>query len=179
MSSFQLTEQQLTFIQTFGYLHLPALLKDKIDRIDEAFEELMTSRGGKNHDGKQRFYVAPFFNHSEYLSSLLDDERIDSIATSLMGEDYQYWNSDGLYFAGDTDWHSDMPTWPERPLGHCSYKMAIYLDPLTAETGALRVVPGSHRCGEGFADALDGLFIKGENWNRRGGGRILQSYPGC
>ena len=33
------------------------------------------------------------------------------------------------------------------------YKVARYLDVLTRETGAIRVVPGSHRYGEGFAEA--------------------------
>ena len=33
--------------------------------------------------------------------------------------------------------------------------MAFYLDPTTRDTGALRVIPGSHRVGEPFADALE------------------------
>ena len=36
-----------------------------------------------------------------------------------------------------------------------SIKMAFYLDPTTEDTGALRVIPGSHRVGEPFADALE------------------------
>ena len=156
MPDFQLTEQQLTFIATFGYLHLPGLLNDKIDRIEEAFESLIQSQGGKDHDGKRRLSMVPFLNHSEYLCSLLDDDRIDGIATSLLGEDYQYWNSDGNYYVGDTDWHSDASSWPKRPL---FYKLGIYLDPVTRDTGALRVIPGSHRCGEGFADTVQSLLV--------------------
>jgi len=33
-----LTEQQLAFIETFGYLHFPGLLKDDAEQIIEAFE---------------------------------------------------------------------------------------------------------------------------------------------
>ena len=33
-------------------------------------------------------------------------------------------------------------------------KIALYLDPLTRDTGALRVIPGSQREGEGYAGAL-------------------------
>ena len=45
------------------------------------------------------------------------------------------------------------------------YKMALYLDPLTRETGALRVIPGSHRWGDDYADALESQIRESpENW---------------
>ena len=34
------------------------------------------------------------------------------------------------------------------------YKMAIYLDPVAGDTGALRVIPGSHRYGDRYAEDL-------------------------
>ena len=58
--------------------------------------------------------------------------------------------SDGNYYVGDTDWHSD-GGWPRQSV---YYKVAFYLDPLTRDTGALRVIPGSHRYGEGYAEAV-------------------------
>ena len=155
MSSFQLTPHQIQFMDTFGYLHLPGLLNDRIEEIDEAFEELLRLHGSDNHDGQSRFYMVPFLNHSEYLCTLLDDERIDGIATELLGESYQFWCSDGNYYAGNTGWHSDT-AWPE-PIRY--YKMAIYLDPVTRDTGALRVIPGSHRFGEGYAETLHELLM--------------------
>ena len=51
MSSFQLTPHQIQFMDTFGYLHLPGLLNDRIEEIDEAFEELLRLHGSDNHDG--------------------------------------------------------------------------------------------------------------------------------
>ena len=102
------------------------------------------------HPETKRTYIVPFMGQSEYLSSLLDDNRIDGIFTSLLGEDYVYLGSDGNFYSGDTGWHSD-GGWP-RPIRY--YKMAFYLDPLTAESGAVRFIPGSHRYGEGYADAL-------------------------
>lgn len=153
-TGFQLTPHQIEFMDTFGYLSLPGLLKDKIEEIDAAFEVLLLGRGSDNHDGQQRFCVCPCINHSEYLCTLLDDERITGLAAGLLGESFQYWNSDGNYYSGDTPWHSDT-AWPE-PLRF--YKMAIYLDRMTRDTGALRVIPGSHRHGEGFADHLQDLL---------------------
>ena len=165
MSSFQLTPHQIQFMDTFGYLHLPGLLNDRIEEIDEAFEELLRLHGSDNHDGQSRFYMVPFLNHSEYLCTLLDDERIDGIAAELLGESYQFWCSDGNYYAGNTGWHSDT-AWPE-PIRY--YKMAFYLEPLTRDSGAVRVIPGSHKYGDEYAEALQQQVRKTEqSWSIHG-----------
>ena len=179
MATFKLTSHQREFIATFGYLSFPGLLKDKIAAIDEAFEALMRRHGGATHDGRQRLSVAPFLNHSAYLCTLLDDDRINGIAAGLLGEAYQYWNSDGNYYVGDTGWHSDT-VWPA-PIHF--YKMAIYLDRVTRSTGALRVIPGSHRCGDGFAEEIHGqLFRHKGMWGGLDGSEIpavaLETEPG-
>ena len=147
---FQLDAHQKEFMDTFGYLHFPGLLDDRIDEITEAFDGLLKKNGGDDHEGLERLAVVPFINHDPYLCTLLDDPRIHGIAAGLLGDQYQYWNSDGNLYVGDTRWHSDTQ-WPE-PIRF--YKMAIYLDPMTKDTGALRVIPGSHRFGEGYAETV-------------------------
>ena len=72
------------------------------------------------------------------------------IAAGLLGDQYQYWNSDANYYSGDTRWHSDT-RWPP-PIRF--FKFAIYLDPMTRDGGALRVIPGSHRAGEPYAEIV-------------------------
>jgi hypothetical protein len=155
MQKMQLSAQQLAFMETFGYLSFPGLLDDCIEEITAAFEAVWQRHGGghdgKKHDGSARSCIVPFIDQSEYLSALLDDGRIDGIFASLLGDDYQYLGSDGNYYVGDTGWHSD-GGWP-RPIVY--YKMALYLDPLTRDTGALRVIPGSHRYGEGYAEEVE------------------------
>ena len=79
----------------------------------------------------------------------MDDPRITGLATSLLGPDFNYMGSDGNYYTGDTRWHSD--GW-HRDLLHI--KIAFYLDSLTRSTGSLRVIPGSHLPGDGYADLL-------------------------
>ncbi len=99
--------------------------------------------------------MVPFLDQSAVLSSLLDDPRIHGIAAALLGDDFNYMPSDGNYYTGDTNWHSD--GWhPER----LHIKMAFYLDPLTRDTGCLRVIPGSHRVGDGFAESLHDQIYK-------------------
>ena len=182
MHKLQLSSQQMAFMETFGYLNFPGLLGDCIDKIIEAFEEVWSKRGGghdgKPHDGIARSCIVPFINQSEYLSALLDDPRIDGIFSSLLGDDFQYMGSDGNYYVGNTGWHSD-GGWP-RPIIY--YKMALYLDPLTRETGSLRVVPGSHRYGEGYAEEIQDQIRESEKHWGIGGGEVpaiaLETNPG-
>lgn len=148
-----LTEQQVAFFETFGYLGFPGLLADRAKTILDEFESVWAERGGghagKPHDEKRRSCIAQFIDHNEYLSTLLDDPRIRGIAVSLLGEDFNYMGSDGNYYVGDTGWHSD--GW-HTEIRHI--KIAFYLDDLTRDTGCLRVIPGSHRVGERYADSL-------------------------
>ena len=67
----------------------------------------------------------------------------------LCGEDYQYWNSDGNYYVDETRWHSDGSSWSEHEQRNIDrdepfffFKLALYLDPLDGESGAVRVIPG-------------------------------------
>ncbi|MBX3012249.1 MAG: phytanoyl-CoA dioxygenase family protein [Caldilineaceae bacterium] len=164
----KLTEQQLTFFNTFGYLGFPGLLADRFAEIESAFEGVWGDRGGghngKPHDGTARSCIVPFIDQSEVLSSLLDDPRIHGIATSLLGEDFNYMGSDGNYYVGDTRWHSD--GWHPQTL---HIKIAFYLDPLTRDTGALRVIPGSHRLGDSYADGLQKQIRQStELWGKEG-----------
>ena len=45
-SAFSLSEQQIRFFETFGYLGFPGLMADRIDEITEAFEAVWSERGG-------------------------------------------------------------------------------------------------------------------------------------
>lgn len=140
----QLTEQQQQFFDTFGFLVFPGLLADRVHSIIEDFETLFRTHGGGHngttHDGTARSCLVPFIDQSANLSALLEDPRISGIARGLLGDDFNYVGSDGNYYVGDTSWHSD----GFHPVGKF-IKIALYLDPVARDTGALRVIPGSHR----------------------------------
>lgn len=150
----RLTDQQIAYFDTFGYLFFPGLLRDAADKIIEGFERVWADHGGghagRPHDHKQRSALLPFIDKDEYLSSLIDDPRIEGIAASLLGDDFNYETSDGNFYVGDTNWHSD--GFADRK--YLSLKMALYLDKLTADTGCVRVIPGSHRFSDSFAQSL-------------------------
>ncbi|MEZ4683302.1 MAG: phytanoyl-CoA dioxygenase family protein [Caldilineaceae bacterium] len=160
MDKLQLSPQQRNFMDLFGYLIFPGLLSDRIDRIIDEFEAVFAAHGGghngRPHDGTARSCILPFVDQTAYLASLIDDPRIDGIFASLLGADYTYLGSDGNFYVGDTNWHSDTD-WSGKMRGkppRIFYKMALYLDPVTAESGALRVIPGSQHYGDRFAEAL-------------------------
>ena len=108
---FSLSDQQLAFFDTFGFLSFPGLMADRAAEIEREFEAVWEGRGGghngRAHDGVARSCIVPFIDQREALASLLDDPRIHSIAGSLLGPDYNYMGSDGNYYVGDTRWRSD------------------------------------------------------------------------
>ena len=151
-----LTPSQLAHFDLFGYLVFPGLLADRIDEIIRGFEDVWAAHGGgaggRPHDGTVHSSMAQFMDQSPRLHTLLDDPRTRDILASLLGDDFNYVGSDGNYYIGDSHWHSDTYSIPG---GLRFIKMALYLDPVTRATGALRVIPGSHRQGEPFAEQLE------------------------
>jgi hypothetical protein len=144
-----LSDQQLRYYRTFGFLKFPGLFATEIDAITDAFEGVWAA-SGRTHDHVKRSMLVPFIDQSDYLCALLDDPRIDEVASAVLGDDYNYESSDGNYYVGDTKWHSDKE--PLDPIA--SFKIAFYLDPVTRDTGCLRVIPGSAYGGDPFAAAL-------------------------
>ncbi len=182
MTSTQLNDQQMAFFDTFGFLYFPGLLADCANKIVDEFESIWATHGGghhgKLHDGVSRSCIFPFPDQSEFLSSLLDNPRIHDIAASICGDDFNYTGGDGNFYAGDTRWHSD--GYDRNRL--MSIKIAFYLDPLTGDTGALRVIPGSHRVGDAYADAVErNIRESGKIWGLPGSkipALVLETTPG-
>jgi hypothetical protein len=177
----KLSDQQLDFFDTFGYLAFPGLLTDVIDEIIDAFEDIWAGRGGGHngspHDGKRRSCIVPFIDQHPRLCALLDDDRIHGILTGLLGDDFNYTGSDGNYYAGDTQWHSD--GWGKDIR---FVKIAFYLDQITRNTGCLRVIPGSHRLEDRFANQVQDTIKKStETWGKSGDeipAQALEIQPG-
>ena len=181
MPDLELTERQKDFLEQFGFLGFPGLIRDIVDEVTDAFEQVWAERGGGHngqpHDGEQRSCIVPFIDQHPRLCALLDDERIHGILTSLLGDDFNYLGSDGNYYAGDTRWHSDGYGCDLRHV-----KIAFYLDELTRDTGCLRVIPGSHHIGDAYAETLQKDVRESEdNWGVSGAqipAMALETKPG-
>ena len=150
----RLTEREINRFRTFGYLAFPGHFADEIGDITDAFEKVWADHGGghdgRPHDHKHRSALVPFIDQHEYLCSLIDDPRIEGVVASLLGDDWNYSGSDGNFYVGDTQWHSD--AYLDKK--YTSIKIAFYLDPVNKDSGCLRVIPGSHHFGDAFAGEL-------------------------
>ena len=160
---FKVTAEQKAFADTFGFLVLRgAFSVAETKQIGDAFEQVMTKEmrnQGMSRDQQLecRFVICPGFceRHSA-LRALTKDDRILQTLEMMLGPDWFYKDSEANLFVGPTDWHPDggwapsTPLWPSDPNTEPHHlltyvKVAIYPDPLTAESGCLRVIPGSHR----------------------------------
>lgn len=164
--AFNLTRQQQNFFDTFGYLVLPGLLKDSVPAISAAFEALYQQEDKEiidwrheAHYMKSRRVLLQFIERQPELAALLDHPVINGIFSSLLGENYLYRASEGNIFTGDTYWHSDLYGADFR---YRHVKILLYLEPLDADSGAFRAIPGSHLFEDRFSKLLERYVWKHE-----------------
>jgi len=147
----QLSEQQLNHFRTFGFLIFRQLLSsDEVEQYRREFDSGMEAwrNNGQQQEGTRLW--APLMDaNTPFISSLLDDPRFADVAEQLLGKPVVGILTDGNYYVGDTQWHPDTVTLE-------AIKFTVYLDPLDANSGALRVIPGSHR------ESLHGQMVRGD-----------------
>ena len=139
-----LTEQQKHEFESFGFLLLKDFIpSDEMQPYVDAFDETMTKgNGGVPWQHAPKIHaVIPFYRHNPAVyHRLLDDERINEAVEDLLGEDFIFHAAEGHRRWGGSGWHHDTPV----PEGLTHLKVAFYLQPVRADTGCLRVLPGSH-----------------------------------
>ena len=136
-----LSAMQKQYFEVFGFLVLRgvfsatemATIKREADAI------LAEGRGNRLPNG--RIAQQPFFEYRPFMSQLVADDRIYEIGYDLLGEGFFLIGTEGNAHAGDTYWHG-AGRWDEKIK---AVKIAFYPERLSATTGSLRVVPGSHR----------------------------------
>ena len=141
-----LTPEQMAHFDAFGFiLQRQAFSHDEIEDVIQEAEALMKKdRNGtpSGQAGPQR--MSPFLELSSRLSRLAEDDRIFGTVAQLLGPDLIWAGSEGNVTVDSAlGWHADRPG--ESQLGYDRVKVMLYLDPVTADHGALRVIPGSHR----------------------------------
>ena len=138
-----LTDEQKHHYEVFGFLHLRQVLTlNEVDTIRRESDRILAKlRDRKPFPGKKRQAEIPFFEHSPVLTKFIGDDRIYMIGVDLLGPDIILNATEGNLHVGDTQWHGAV----DRPHPVPAVKIAFYLEPNTKETGALRVIPGSHK----------------------------------
>ncbi len=138
----QLTEQQLNHFRTFGFLVFRQLFSpEELKRFSEEFDRgLDIGLEGGQHNRQARHYALLTYETTPFSCSLHDDPRFADVAEQLLGKPVLGVSVNGNYYVGDTQWHPDNSTFDYEGV-----KFAMYLEPLDAKSGALRLIPGSHR----------------------------------
>jgi hypothetical protein len=157
--AFRLSRQQVAYFETFGFLLLPGLFRKDIEAITAGFERIFADPRHEHwelgegflHGGRRRVAVPSFIDKDEALRGLRDDPRILAVARGLIGDDYEFAESDGNVWYCETYWHSDVYG---SPLSTYHVKLSFYLDSLRGDNGAIRLIPGSNFYSESFAQIL-------------------------
>jgi len=153
-----LSPQQIAFYEAFGYLALPGLFRDEIEGFTRAFEAVFADDSSPRidldvelHRNEPRVVVPGIIDRHPVLAPLRDDPRITGIVRDLLGYGARYLESDGNIYSCDSEWHSDIYG---SPLEIRHVKLAFYLDPLRADSGAVRLIPGTNHWEDAFATGL-------------------------
>ena len=151
-----ITEQQIHQFHTFGFLVLKNMLnEEELKIVNEEFDKGLAKKdkGELIAGARVQLNWSNLESHSPFTASLLEDKRIYRVAQQLFGEDVVGKNSQANHYAGNrSPWHPDVG-----PNIH-GCKFVFYLSPVDAETGALRVIPGSHR--PEFSDRIKKVRLK-------------------
>lgn len=136
-----LTDAQITHFRTFGFLVFRQLFTEtELATIHAEFEHgLGTAYRHLPFDGTLRHWVPMMGPETPFYASLQEDPRFYRVAEQLYGEDVFAVITDANRYIGDSPWHPDTGS-----LHQYGVKFAFYLEPVDAESGALRVIPGSH-----------------------------------
>ena len=156
--TFRPTSQQVAFFETFGFLRFPGLFAADAEKVAAGFERVFAAEGHVRmetrehlHRSERRVIIPGFIEKDPTLLALLDDRRVLGIVDGLLREEWEYAGSDGNLFYCESSWHPDTYN---APLTRMHLKLSFYLDPLSSESGAIRMIPGTNHHRTPYANAL-------------------------
>src|SRR4051794_5395188 len=127
---------EIMHFQAFGFV----VFRNAFDAIPlraELNEALTSGCAQPTGTGVAEVQYLPMMSpRTPHSLSLLD--RFETAAATLLGGPVLPVRAKGMRYFGSTSWHTDS----SHPIASVGF--AAYLEPLDAENGALRVLPGSH-----------------------------------
>lgn len=145
----ELEAGEIAHFRTFGFLLRPRLFTAaEMSEVTEAANTLWDADDTPESEiGDRR--LSNFVERLPALSALVCDDRIYKAAETLLGPDFIWIGSEGneTYYS-ELHWHPDRKYYRPGEIHNMAYpqlKLMIYLEPVTRETGCMRVLPGSHR----------------------------------
>jgi hypothetical protein len=157
---FSISDEQVSHFKTFGFVIFREFFNpQEVETLHSEFQyRADVAAKHEAHDGSKRHRLCMMSDDTPFFASLLEDERLLATAERLIGRVVGAM-IDGDRHAGPTVWHFDSSSFEE-----VGIKFAAYLQPLRADTGALRVIPGSHH--RPLFDALENMEGVGPRWSR-------------
>jgi hypothetical protein len=178
-----LTDDEILFFDAFGFVVLRQHFSgEEIETINAEFLHAMNltykdspfDRSAESSEQLQGVNLSR--SSTPYIYSLPERPHLYEIAKQLFGEDISGHESSINLFVGDTRWHPDR-SGSDIKTHRFGCKFCYYPGTLDGETGALRVIPGSHL--PPFFDALRKLPGIGNPENIRNfPGLVCRTEPG-
>jgi hypothetical protein len=137
-----LSEDQVRFFKAFGYIVLKRFFSpSEVDTINREFDHAMAEQyPHKPFDGTARHWSMMLDEETPLFAGMMEDPRFLVSTKQLYGDGVLGVATDANRYVGDTGWHRDTAT-----IHQYGIKWAFYLQPVGADTGALRVIPSSYR----------------------------------
>ena len=124
-----------------------ALSSAEVDSVAREMESVCAGVLGHAPGDEDVVWESQFVEGSRALTDLVAGDRIYRAVCDLLGQDVLWGGSEGMWgfdSLADHHWHADGGWLPEQMTPY-RLKVMLYLDPLRRDTGALRIIPGSHR----------------------------------
>lgn len=155
-----LTDDDIERFKLFGFIVMKNVLSpEEIKTIQAEFDHRAdVASQYERFDGSKRHTFQMMDKDTPFYASLMEDPRILGPAEQIYG-DVLGFNADGNRYVSDSEWHYDAGGFEAYGI-----KYAIYLQPMRAYNGALRVIPGSHK--RPFHDELRTMEGIGERFSR-------------
>ena len=139
-----LTTGQVDHFRTFGFIVLRGYLADRVSALRAEADAAIRDAYAATYDvrvidGISGHYLPIASRLTPVSTSLVcDDLRLIDAAERLLGGPVIPECPEGVLYFSEAGWHTD------DGIGVRGVKFAAYFDDLTGDTGALRLVPGSH-----------------------------------
>jgi len=138
------------------------------EEIDLVTRRGVASRQPAAYSGINFQYVPMMTEETPESLALLD--RVGALAEAVLGGPVLPTRAKGIRYFGNTPWHTDS----ESPI--TSIGFLAYCEPLDADSGALRIIPGSHR--REYGDAIRELRVNAETPVAELPSHVAETRPG-
>ncbi len=142
--NYRISDQEIALYKSFGFLvRRNVFTPEEMAKVNEEFDRRRASVVAEIDPQEERIFTQwPTRNpETPFTASLLEDPRIYVPMEQLVGEDSVLFQSNCNSYSWDVqNWHYDVGVTEVEMI-----KNVMYLQPTTANNGALRFLPGSNR----------------------------------